>query len=77
MNLLSAVDLCLIVSPEEAVVGDSCKPLIDLWESVKTFPERLSSEYRSLWEALKEDNDFYYRVRDRFNEYQEPWDFLF
>ena len=46
------------VSPEEAVVGDSCKPLIDLWESVKTFPERLSSEYRSLWEALKEDNDF-------------------
>ena len=65
------------ISPEEAVVGDSCKPLIDLWEAVKTFPERLSSEYRSLWEALQKDNDFYYEVRDRFNAYQEPWDFLF
>lgn len=65
------------VSPEETVVGDSCKPLIDLWEAVKTFPERLASEYRSLWEALQKDNDFYYRVRDRFNAYQEPWDFLF
>ena len=52
------------VSPEETVVGDSCKPLIDLWEAVKTFPERLSSEYRSLWEALQKDNDFYYRVRE-------------
>ena len=65
------------ISPEEAVVGDSCKPLIDLWEAVKTFPERLSSEYRSLWESLQKDNDFYYEVRDRFNAYQEPWDFLF
>lgn len=69
--------LLYLVSPEDAVVGDSCKPLIDLWEAVKTFPERLASEYRYMWEALQEDNDFYYRVRDRFNEYQEPWDFLF
>lgn len=65
------------VSPEEAVVGDSCKPLIDLWEAVKTVPDRLASEYRSLWESLQKDNDFYYTVRDRFNAYQEPWDFLF
>ena len=65
------------VGPEEAVVGDSCKPLIDLWEAVKTVPDRLASEYRSLWESLQKDNDFYYRVRERFNAYQEPWDFLF
>lgn len=57
------------VSPEEAVVGDSCKPLIDLWEVVKTVPDRLASEYRSLWESLQKDNDFYYTVRDRFNAY--------
>lgn len=65
------------VSPEEAVVGDSCKPLIDLWEAVKTCPDRVASEYRSMWEALQKDTAFYYTVRDRFNAYQEPWDFLF
>ena len=28
------------VSPEEAVVGDSCKPLIDLWEAVNYPPAK-------------------------------------
>lgn len=46
------------VSPEEAVVGDSCKPLIDLWEAVKTCPDRVASEYRSMWEALQKTPPF-------------------
>ena len=69
MNLLSAADLCFIESVQKRLwLEIIAKPLIDLWEAVKTVPDRLASEYRSLWEALQEDNDFYYLLAKNHHE---------
>lgn len=65
------------LSPERAVCGDICAPLIALWELLKTDPERLCLFYEENWIALQNDYMTYYRCRDHFNETKSPMDLLF
>ncbi|MCM1439625.1 MAG: DNA adenine methylase [Roseburia sp.] len=63
--------------PQSAVCGDICKPLIDLWNLIKTEPSLLSEYYAQRWEELQSDYMAFYRARDRFNKDGNPKDFLF
>lgn len=65
------------VSPDLAICGDICKPLIDLWNLIKTDPIVLVNHYEKCWNSLQSDYMEFYRARDRFNIDGNPKDFLF
>lgn len=63
---------------KNAVAGDICKPLIDLWILIQKNPEKLINSYKIKWERLqKEGYKVYYEIRDNFNETQNPEDLFF
>jgi DNA adenine methylase len=57
--------------------SDICKPLIDLWNEIKNNPEKLYQHYKQEWNEFIHNTEHYYNVRTRFNEKQNPYDFLF
>ncbi len=69
------------VRPEKAVLCDSNPHLIEFYNSVKS--GRITSDLvrdflRAEGEKLKKDGqDYYYEVRQRFNDDNDPLDFLF
>ena len=66
------------INPTNAVCGDICIPLIDLWNEIKTNPLALSQAYRYRWSRLQtEGYQVYYEIRDNFNQSQSPEDLLF
>lgn len=69
------------VNPKDAIAGDICKPLINLWNAIKTRPNDIKEGYRIRWENLqKEGEETYYDVREEFNrdtDNADPNDFLF
>ena len=66
------------INPTNAVCGDICTPLIDLWNEIKTNPLALSQAYRYRWSRLQtEGYQVYYEIRDNFNQSQSPEDLLF
>jgi len=61
-----------------AVGGDIYAPLMAVWKLVRDEPERLALNYREQWTALQADlPNYFYVVRDRFNEAHEPEDLNF
>ena len=49
-------------------INDLNKPLVDLWREIVTAPEKLATEYETLWREQLEDPKSYYRnIRNRFN----------
>ena len=65
-------DLC-----DKAIVGDICKPLVDLWLIIKDYPEEIIVYYTNYWLSLqKEGERVYYACRDRFNNDFNPKDFF-
>ncbi len=66
------------VSPEKAICGDVCKPLIDLWKEIKENPKDLADAYRVRWQRLQlEGYEVYYEIRDNFNRNNNAQDLLF
>ena len=62
---------------QNSIVGDSNKTLIDIWKLCKTDPETLSKEYKERHNNLLQWGEgYYYEIRDRFNQNQNPHDFL-
>lgn len=67
-----------VINPKESVCGDICKPLIDLWQEIKSNPEKLAYEYELRWKRLqKEGYTVYYEIRDEFNNTKSPYDLMF
>lgn len=61
-----------------AVCGDLYEPLIEFWKMVRDNPDYLVTNYTSQWEALQDSlPDYYYVVRDRFNQEKRPEDLNF
>jgi site-specific DNA-methyltransferase (adenine-specific) len=61
-----------------SVAGDIYRPLIDLWQLVQRDPEAVVDDYAKQWRLLQKDlPDYYYRVRNRFNETPTPLDLGF
>ncbi len=66
------------ITPDNAVCGDICVPLIDLWNEIKNNPAELSKAYRLRWTRLQtEGYQAYYDIRDDFNKNRSPEDLLF
>lgn len=60
------------------VLNDSNKPLMKLWEEIVYHPDRITSEYSTLWHSqLGKEREFYDSVRARFNQTQQPSDLLY
>lgn len=64
------------------LVSDLNLDLINLWNEVKEHPYKLSIDYKFFWDELnslddKSRNDFWYKMRDEFNEFRESSIFLF
>ena len=58
--------------------NDLCVPLIKIWCEVKDTPLALAEEYRLHWKQLQDKGgDYYYHIRERFNQTQNAFDFLF
>lgn len=69
------------VNPNDAIAGDVCKPLISLWNSIKTRPHDIKDGYRIRWDRFqKEGAEAFYAIREEFNrtlDNPDPNDFLF
>jgi DNA adenine methylase len=63
------------------ILNDINKPLIQLLELCITSPEDLVTKYTSIWQKqfnLGTNNiSYFYEIRDRFNQNQDPSDLLF
>ena len=70
--------LLYLLGKPGAVGGDIYAPLISLWSLVRDSPESLISDYEVQWDALQADlPNYYYVVRNRFNEHKRPEDLNF
>lgn len=49
------------------VIGDSLRPLVEIWRRVLTDGERLAAEYEAVWEGQLTDAGHFNRVRAEFN----------
>lgn len=66
------------INPTNAICGDICVPLIDLWNEIKNNPSKLAEEYRMYWTRLQaEGYQVYYEIRDSFNKNHSPESLLF
>lgn len=63
---------------KSAVASDIYAPLINLWKSVKEYPDAVVEAYRNDWEKLQASfPGYFFKVRDRFNAEQNGQDLLF
>jgi DNA adenine methylase len=59
-------------------LNDAHEPLMKLWKEIVKKPEELANEYKTLWLAQSgREREYYDRVRQRFNESNEPHFFLY
>ncbi|HUW05772.1 MAG TPA: DNA adenine methylase [Williamwhitmania sp.] len=60
------------------IVNDINEPLINLWEKIVNEPQTIIRDYHHIWNnQLGNEEDFYYQIRDSFNQTKEPKYLLF
>jgi DNA adenine methylase len=60
------------------VIGESLKPIADLWHAIINHPKKTAAQYREIWEGQKPRNTSYFNsVRDRYNQHHDPVDLLY
>lgn len=64
------------IKVERMICSDRNEELILLWETVKNDPDSLIAHYEQEWNELRQDIDYYYTIRSRFNEKRNPMDFF-
>jgi DNA adenine methylase len=63
---------------QHILLNDLNTPLIRLWQAIIEEPEQLAAAYQQLWQAQQgQEKIFYSQIRDRFNQTQQPADFLY
>ena len=65
------------IKVKKYICSDICRPLIDLWNEIKINPYQLYNYYLNEWTKFQGNVDYYYIVRERFNQNKNPYDFLF
>ena len=60
------------------IVNDINEPLINLWDKIVNEPQTIIRDYHDIWNnQLGNEEDFYYQIRDSFNQTKEPKYLLF
>ncbi|MDE0521268.1 MAG: DNA adenine methylase [Boseongicola sp.] len=60
------------------VIADSLAPMVNLLQAIVEDPEGTATRYGEIWRGQSaEDAQYFYRVRDRFNEHKNPVDLLY
>ncbi len=60
------------------VIADSLEPLVEIWRGILAEPADLAESYARVWNGQRPDDEGYYsRVRERFNEHSNPADLLY
>lgn len=60
------------------VLNDINKPLMKLWDSIINAPQYIVGQYYDIWHGqYGNEEDYYYEIRDKFNETQQPEYLLF
>jgi len=60
------------------IVNDINKPLINLWDKIVNEPQAIIRDYHHIWNnQLGNEEEFYYQIRDNFNQTKEPKYLLF
>lgn len=55
------------------IIGDSLRPLIDIWHQILSSPYAFANAYEKLWAGqLDSDANYYNLIRDQFNRSQDP-----
>ena len=61
-----------------AVIGDSNRALIALWQAIQTTPNEIADDYASIWRTqFGNERRYYDYIRAQFNQTQRPDYFLF
>lgn len=65
-------------SEKESFGNDIYSPLIQFWNMIKENPSFVINVYKNDWEKLQVNfPDYFYEVRDRYNQFHEPTDLAF
>jgi DNA adenine methylase len=60
------------------VLNDINKPLMDLWNTIINNPQYIVGQYNDIWHGQHgNEEEYYYEIRDRFNETRQPEYLLF
>jgi DNA adenine methylase len=60
------------------VLNDINKPLTDLWNTIINNPHCIVGQYNDIWHGQHgNEEEYYYEIRDRFNETRQPEYLLF
>jgi DNA adenine methylase len=60
------------------VLNDINKPLTNLWDTIINNPKDIIGQYNDIWHGQQgNEEEYYYEIRDKFNETQQPEYLLF
>lgn len=63
---------------DKFIVNDINEPLINLWDKIVNEPQTIIRDYHHLWNSqLGHEEEYYYQVRDNFNQTKDPKYLLF
>lgn len=60
------------------IINDINQPLINLWDTIINAPKEMVKYYHDIWHGqLGNEEEYYYEIRDKFNNTKEPKYLLF
>lgn len=60
------------------IINDINQPLINLWETIINNPKSMVKSYHDIWHGqLGNEEEYYYQIRDKFNDTKQPEYLLF
>ncbi len=63
---------------DQYLIADNLESLAQIWQDIIASPWVLADSYTCIWKAQhSEDDGYYFRVRDRFNDHGDPADLLY
>lgn len=68
---------------DKYIISDINKDLIALWQGIQYQPDEVYSVYKRRWEEMKsledraDKREYFKKVRDLYNKYHDPFDFMF
>ncbi len=63
---------------DKFIVNDINAPLINLWDKIVNEPQTIIRDYHHIWNnQLGNEEEYYYQIRDNFNQTKEPKYLLF